>query len=84
GRYRHLFTLEEHSRAGGFGAAVLEAASRAGRRSDRPAARIRVLGVPERFIEHMSSRAEQLAHCGLDAAGVERALVTVLSHSRVH
>jgi hypothetical protein len=32
----------------------------------------------------MSSRAEQLAHCGLDAAGVERAVVNALKHSRVH
>ena len=79
-RYRHLLTLEEHSRAGGFGAAVLEFASRQPKRG----ARIRVLGVPDRFIPHMSSRAEQLAHCGLDAAGVERAVVNALKHSRVH
>ncbi len=73
-RYRHVLTLEEHQRAGGFGAAVLEVASRL----PDARARVRMLGVPDRFIEHMSSRDEQLAEVGLDAAGIAKSVVNVL------
>jgi len=31
------------------------------------------LGLPDRFVEH-ASRAEQLAECGLDSAGILRAI----------
>ena len=72
-QYRTIFTLEEHQRAGGFGSAVLEAASRLP--GDRQRARIKVLGIPDRFVEHMSSRDEQLASLGLDAAGIERGIL---------
>ena len=49
---------------GGFGSAVLEAASDAG----LDASRIRRLGIPDQFIEH-GGRIELLADLGLDAAG---------------
>jgi 1-deoxy-D-xylulose-5-phosphate synthase len=77
--YRYLLTLEEHQRAGGFGAAVLEVAARL----PEARARVRVLGVPDRFIEHMSSRDEQLAEAGLDAEGVAKSIVAVLRASLV-
>ncbi len=77
--YRWIVTLEEHQRAGGFGSAVLEALSR------QPAgdARVRVLGIPDRFVTHMSSRAEQLASLGLDAAGVEQTVRNLLQSARI-
>jgi 1-deoxy-D-xylulose-5-phosphate synthase len=78
-RYRHVLTLEEHQRAGGFGAAVLEVASRL----PDTRARVRVLGVPDRFVEHKSSRDEQLEELGLDAAGIEKSVVAVLRASLV-
>ena len=69
-----IVTVEDHQRAGGFGSAVLEAWVRhAGSGS-----RVRVLGLPDRFIEHMSSREEQLASAGLDPAGIERAVRQLL------
>ncbi len=74
-RYRFVVTLEEHQRAGGFGSAILEAASRV---AAEGLARIKVLGVPDRFIEHKSTREEQLHEVGLDADGVERTLRTLL------
>ncbi|MSR64113.1 MAG: 1-deoxy-D-xylulose-5-phosphate synthase [Planctomycetes bacterium] len=77
--YRHLVTLEEHQRAGGFGSAVLEVASRL----PDTRARVRVLGVPDRFVEHMSSRDEQLAALGLDASGVVKSVVSLLRASLV-
>ena len=69
-----IVTLEEHQRAGGFGSAVLEAASRL---PNAPRA-VRVLGVPDRFVEHMTTREEQLADAGLDADGLERTVRTLL------
>ncbi|MEE2939729.1 MAG: transketolase C-terminal domain-containing protein, partial [Planctomycetota bacterium] len=80
-RYRHVITLEDHQRAGGFGSAVLEASARThipGRR-----AQIRVLGIPDRYVDHMTTREEQLAAAGLDAPSVVRLGVQLLGASRV-
>ena len=78
-KFRYVVTLEEHQRAGGFGSAVLEAASR------QPGARagVKLLGIPDRFIEHMTTRAEQLADCGIDADGIERTIRNLLQPSLV-
>jgi 1-deoxy-D-xylulose-5-phosphate synthase len=65
--YRHVVTLEDSQRAGGFGSAVLECASRL-----PGSARVRVLGIPDRFVDHYTSREEQLAEVGLDTEGVLR------------
>ena len=73
-QHRTLITLEEHQRAGGFGSAILEAQSRLGER----ACHVRTLGVPDAYQEHRTQREEQLAHCGLDAAGLERIVSTAL------
>ena len=76
--YRHIVTLEEHQRAGGFGSAVLETVQglpqpKAG------AARVRVLAIPDRFVDHGTTREEQLAWLGLDAEGVQKTVRTLLS-----
>ncbi len=63
-----VVTVEEGVLMGGFGSAVLEAASEAG----LDASRVRRLGIPDRFIEH-GSRSELLADLGLDVAGIVRA-----------
>ena len=59
-----VITVEEGTLRGGFGSAVLEAASEAGLRTDQ----IRCLGLPDRFIEH-GERGELLAELGLDCEG---------------
>ena len=46
-------------------------------------AQVRVLGVPDRYVEHMTTRAEQLAATGLDADGIERAVRSLLQPKRV-
>ena len=81
---RWIATLEDHQRSGGFGSALLEAWSRLALRGgeERPA-RVKMFGIPDRFVEHMSSREEQLAALGLDADAVERSLTQLLSASRV-
>ena len=80
-RFRHIVTLEDHQRAGGFGSAVLEAHARAAT-SGRPA-QVRVLGIPDRYVEHMTTREEQLGSVGLDAVGVARTVAQLLGKARV-
>src|SRR5262249_29950496 len=63
-----LVTIEEGSLMGGFGSAVLEAASDMG----LDISRIKRLGIPDRFIEH-GERSELLSDLGLDAAGIATA-----------
>ena len=77
--HRWILTLEEHQRAGGFGSAVLEAASRL----PQARAQMRVLGIPDRFVEHMTTREEQLAAAGLDADSVERVVRMLLQPTLV-
>jgi 1-deoxy-D-xylulose-5-phosphate synthase len=63
-----IVTVEENARAGGFGSAVLEALSAAGRESTPTA----VLGLPDRFVEH-GRREELLQEVGLDPEGIAEA-----------
>jgi 1-deoxy-D-xylulose-5-phosphate synthase len=77
--YRHLITVEEHQRAGGFGSAVLEAVSR----MPEAPARVRNIGVPDRYIEHMTGRDEQLRAAGIDADSIERSVLSQLRTSLV-
>ncbi len=74
--YRHVITLEDHQRAGGFGSAILESAARVP--VDGRAASVRVLGIPDRYVDHMTTREEQLASAGLDAASVVRVISQLL------
>ncbi len=60
-----VLTVEEGQRMGGFGSAVLEAAADAGLET----ARLRRLGIPDRYIEH-ATRKELLADLRLDADGI--------------
>lgn len=71
---RWIVTLEEHQRAGGFGSAVLEALNALPPTS----ARVKVLALPDRFVDHKTTREEQLAEAGLDADGVERQVRALL------
>jgi 1-deoxy-D-xylulose-5-phosphate synthase len=63
-----VLTVEEGCLMGGFGSAVLEAASE----MSLDTSRVRRLGLPDRFIEH-GERAELLADLKLDAAGIASA-----------
>jgi 1-deoxy-D-xylulose-5-phosphate synthase len=64
-----LVTVEEGCLAGGAGSAVLETLAAAGLAT--PVLR---LGLPDEFIEH-GDAARLLAMCGLDAAGIEQAVL---------
>jgi len=63
-----VLTVEEGCLMGGFGSAVVEAATDAGLST----AHVRRLGIPDRFIEH-AERGELLADLGLDVPGLVKA-----------
>ncbi len=63
-----VLTVEEGCLMGGFGSAVLEAASEMSLDSSR----VKRLGIPDRFIEH-AERSELLADLRLNAAGIAAA-----------
>jgi 1-deoxy-D-xylulose-5-phosphate synthase len=62
-----ILTVEEGVALNGFGASVARQVEAA--RRQHPGLLLDVLGVPDRIIEH-ANRAEQLAECGLDVAGI--------------
>jgi 1-deoxy-D-xylulose-5-phosphate synthase len=70
-----VVTVEEGCLMGGFGSAVLEAASE----MSLDTTRIRRVGLPDRFIEH-AERSELLADLGLDAAGIAAACRELAEH----
>jgi len=63
-----LVTVEENVVQGGAGSAVAESLAAQGL-----AAPLVMLGLPDRFVEHGDAQA-LLADCGLDAAGIARAI----------
>jgi 1-deoxy-D-xylulose-5-phosphate synthase len=67
-----LVTVEENTVAGGAGSAVSECLAANGR-----APAVLHLGLPDGFLEQ-AEHAEMLAACGLDAAGIVRAVRAVL------
>jgi 1-deoxy-D-xylulose-5-phosphate synthase len=64
-----VVTVEDHSVVGGFGTAVLEAAQA----MNLDASRVVRLGLPDAWVIQ-DGRGKQLADCGIDAAGIARAV----------
>lgn len=73
-----ILTLEDHSVVGGFGTAVLEAASELGLN----ASRVRTHGMPDSWILQ-DSRNAQLAEVGLDPSGICRLVRDMLDRPDV-
>ena len=71
-RYDHIITVEDGCISGGFGSAVLEYANKV--KYKQP---IKVLGVPDRFLEH-GSITELHAEAGIDAATIRDEINLVL------
>ena len=68
-----LITIEENTRQGGFGTAVLELCQRRGLHNLQS----KILGLPDRFIEHGSQ--ERLRHLtGIDTAAISTAALQML------
>ena len=72
--YRWILTVEEHQRATGFGSALLESYNRLPRHNSR----VRMFGIADRYIDHMTTREEQLAAVGLDAESIVGHVVQLL------
>ncbi len=70
-----VVTVEDHTLAGGFGAAVLETAQRL----QLDTRRLLMLGLPDDWVAH-DSRKAQLAAVGLDAAGIGRRVLEFLEY----
>ncbi|MFH7319445.1 1-deoxy-D-xylulose-5-phosphate synthase [Desulfurivibrio sp. D14AmB] len=69
-----VVTVEENVRAGGFGSAVLELLNRRGINCPR----VKILGLPDRFLEHGDQeKLRQLA--GIDAAAISAAAVEIMN-----
>jgi 1-deoxy-D-xylulose-5-phosphate synthase len=71
-----VVSVEENVVAGGAGSAVEEALA-----ADGLAVPVLALGLPDRFVEH-GEHQELLADCGLDAAGIARAIRERLNESQ--
>jgi 1-deoxy-D-xylulose-5-phosphate synthase len=63
-RYSKLITLEDGTVKGGFGSAVLEFMAANGYKND-----LRILGIPDRLVEH-GTPAELHRECGYDVAAI--------------
>jgi len=71
-----IVTIEDHTLAGGFGAAVIEAASELGLNTSA----LSRLGLPDRWIAQ-GSRSGQLEEAGLDPASIARAVRRALARA---
>ncbi len=78
-RHDFLATVEEHALPGGFGSTVAEAVADLGL-----SCRLSRHGVPDRFIEHMTTREEQLALCQLDAKSLADAWASAFMNPLPH
>ncbi|MFM8256038.1 MAG: 1-deoxy-D-xylulose-5-phosphate synthase [Bacteroidota bacterium] len=67
-RYPKLITVEDGTVKGGFGSAVLEFMAANGYKND-----LRILGIPDRLVEH-GTPAELHRECGYDAAAIVNAV----------
>jgi transketolase len=73
-RHQALVTVEEHSRTGGFGEALLSHVATRGL-----ACRIEVLGTPDEFLPVIGSQSFARSHFGIDAASVVAAAKRAVS-----
>jgi 1-deoxy-D-xylulose-5-phosphate synthase len=69
----HVVVVEEGTTHGGLGGAVLEVLAARG-----VGARVKLMGMPDTFVPHGDARVQR-AELGLDAAGLRRAALALLS-----
>jgi 1-deoxy-D-xylulose-5-phosphate synthase len=66
--YSKVITVEDGTVVGGFGSAILEFMNQFGYKTD-----IKILGIPDKIIEH-ASQSQQQHDVGIDAAGIAEAI----------
>ena len=67
GKYNKVITVEDGTVKGGFGSAILEFMAEHGYKAD-----VRILGIPDRIVEH-GKPAELQHECGYDAEAIKAA-----------
>ena len=72
GKFKYIITVEDGVIQGGFGSAVLEFMGELG-----ISVKIKILGIPDRFIEH-GSQDDLYRECGIDAEGIVKAVTDIL------
>ena len=73
GRFDRVITVEDGCTTGGFGSAVIEFAADNGY-----TARIKRLGLPDRFVQH-GTQPELYAECGYDADAIVATAVELMA-----
>jgi 1-deoxy-D-xylulose-5-phosphate synthase len=71
-RYRRVVTVEDGTVTGGFGSAILEFMAQHGYQAE-----VRILGIPDRIVEHGSPK-ELHRECGYDAHGIAEAVRSMM------
>lgn len=72
-KYRHIITIEDGAKIGGFGSAILEFANRQGYQNA-----IRIMGIDDRFIEH-GNVATLHKEAGIDEISISKVIDEMLS-----
>ncbi len=70
--FENIITIEDGTIHGGFGSAVLEFMA-----ENAYSSKIKILGIPDRFIEH-GTPDELYRECGIDARGITEAVMKIL------
>lgn len=71
-RYPKIVTVEDGTVTGGFGSAVLEFANEHGCKNE-----IRILGIPDKIVEHGSLK-QLHQECGYDAQAIKEAVLEMM------
>ncbi|MDX8338058.1 1-deoxy-D-xylulose-5-phosphate synthase [Draconibacterium sp. IB214405] len=72
-KFEYILTIEDGTVQGGFGSAILEYMAEKGYHN-----KIKVLGIPDKFIEHGTPE-ELYKDCGIDSKGIVRATEQLLN-----
>jgi 1-deoxy-D-xylulose-5-phosphate synthase len=71
-KYPKIITVEDATVRGGFGSAVLEFANEHGYKNE-----IKILGIPDKIIEHGSLK-ELHRECGYDVAAIKQTVLEMM------
>ena len=76
-KFDKIITIEDGTIVGGFGSAVIEFMCEKGYQ-----AKVKRLGIPDKFIEH-GTVAELQSECGFDFAGIEKEIRNILGERKI-
>ena len=72
-KYKRIITIEDGCKNGGFGSAVLESLNDICNEENIPMPRVRILGIPDKFVNHGTvPQLQQI--CGIDVESIKKVL----------